>query len=330
MIVLKIKLEILTLLKSFYKGMFIKSASDKFLDNKASDYNKYRKMATKTKGYLTVIKANNNKEVVIPKGYVFKTVPSLAGGEYRYFSTEKSIIQIGEKIGKISIEAENKGSQYNVPIGSIKNSLVHIENVESYENTEDWLMREGSDTELDESFKERTLNTFEELANQPTAIKYKNIAESVEGVLYVLVDDMHPRGQGTIDIIVASYAGTSSESLLKDVEKAIEDIKGVYDNVVVKSAQTVLIDIDLTLYIGQNVAESNLEERAINYLKEYFKINKNRSLNKLYLSEIIYYVRSKLGDDVVAIKITKPLKDQALTKDKVIVLGNAVISIERV
>ncbi|WP_250278801.1 baseplate J/gp47 family protein [[Clostridium] colinum] len=330
MIFLRIKIEISILIRKIYMGMFVKYANEEWLDNKAEDYGKYRKQATKTEGYLTIQKIDKEKELIIPKGYVFKTLSSLAGKEYRFISAEKTVIKANEETGKILIIAEETGSKYNVVANSIRQSLVHIENIKYLSNEEDWIIKEGSDIEIDESFRKRTLNTWSELATYSTALKYKNVAESVEGVLYVIVNDMHPRGQGTVDIVVASYNGTAGEKLLKDVGEAIESIKGVYDNVLVKSAETVSIDINLILYIDYSASEEGLKERAITYVKEYFEISNKRELNTLYLSELIFYVRKNLDDEITAIKILEPSTDVKLEKHKIIILNRVNVSIERV
>ena len=148
--------------------------------------------------------------------------------------------------------------------------------------------------------------------------------------MYVIVNDMHPRGQGTVDIVVASYNGIAGEKLLKDVEEAIESIKGVYDDVLVKSAETVAIDVSLILYIDYSASEEGLKERAITYVKEYFEISNKRELNTLYLSELIFYVRKNLDEEITAVKITEPEEDIKLEKDKVIILNQVNVSIERV
>ncbi len=158
MIFLRIKIELLILIRKVYIGMFVKSSNDDWLDNKAEDYGKYRKQATKTEGYLTIQKIDKEKELIIPKGYVFKTLPSLAGKEYRFISTENTTIKANEEIGKILIIAEEVGSKYNVPTNSIRQSLIHIENIKYLSNEEDWIIKEGSDTEIDVMFRERTLN----------------------------------------------------------------------------------------------------------------------------------------------------------------------------
>lgn len=329
MVFFQIKNDLLAMARTIYKGMFVKSAARTWLDVKSEDYSKKRKQATKAEGLLTITRDHAEDPLIVPKGYVFKTLPSVAGNEYRFVSTEKTIIPAGKVIGYLSIEAEEKGAIYNVPLHSIKRSLVHIQGVESFDNEEGWLLKEGADREEDEGLRRRTLNSWAELSTLPIALKYKNVAEGVEGVLYVLVDDMHPRGQGTVDIIVASYAGTAGEKLLKEVEEACETIRGVYDDVLVKSAETVSTDIEMILYLPKYISEEGLQERAIEYIRDYFKIDKSRQLHTLYLSELIFHVRKNM-EELEGIKIVQPSKDLALERNKVIILGTIDVKLERV
>lgn len=329
MVFFQVKNDLLSALRRVYKVMFVNSAETEWLDIKAEDYSKIRKKACKAEGLLTITRDSTEDPLVIPEGYVFKTLPSIAGSEYRFISTEKTVIPAGELIGYIPITAENEGSQYNVPVGSIKRSLVHIQGVSDYSNNEGWLLKEGSDREDDESFRQRVLNSWAELSTNPIALKYKNVAESVEGVLYAVVDDMHPRGQGTVDIIIASSAGTAGEKLLNEVETACQDIKGVYDNLLIKSAETEAVNISIILRIPNEVSEDGLVDEASEHIREYLKISTNRSLNVLYTSELIFYIRKNM-DSLVSVKVTEPSGDLILDKNKVIVLGSINVSIERV
>lgn len=325
----QIRIDILKLLRVVYKALFVSSAPDKWLDVKANDYSKSRKAATKAQGKLTITRTNVEDNLIIPKGYIFKTLPGIAGSEYRFFSTERVIIPKNETSGYIPVEAEDVGSEYNVPTNSIKRSVIHIEGIDDITNDDNWLMSEGADEEETEAFRQRTLNSWAELSTTPIAAKYKNVAESVEGVLYVLVDDMHPRGQGSVDIIVASYAGTAGEELLSKVEDACNEIKGTYDNLLVKSADTVPQNVELVLYLPYNINDEGIIEDAINYTREYFKVSKNRELNTLYTSELIFHVRKNI-DVLKGIKVVQPSSDQVLSKDKVIILGDVNVTIERV
>ncbi len=325
----QVKIDILELLRIVFKSVFVKSSYDGYLDIKAYDYSKVRKEATKAKGKLTIVKTDADGDVTIPANYIFKTSISLAGGEYRFFNTEKVVIPKGEMIGYITVVAEKVGSEYNVPTNSLNKQVVHIEGVEAVYNDDGWLLSEGSDVETDDSFKERTLNSWAELSTNPISLEFKNVAEGVDGVLYAIIDDMHPRGQGTVDIIVVSYAGTAGEELLNKVEYAVSQVKGVYDNILVKSAETVTTDIDLILYISQTADDSGLVDKAVEYTKDYFKISNARELNTFYQSELIFHIRKNI-DILKGIKVVNPATDLQYAKNEIIVLGEVNVTIERV
>ena len=329
MVFFQIRVDLLNMLRKIYEGMFLKSSTGKWLDVKAADYCKERKQAIKAEGKLSITKVDASDSLTVPQGYVFKTLPSVAGKEYRFITTEKTVIPAETEKGYIPVIAEEVGAIYNVPLHSIKRSLVHISGINDIDNEEGWLTKEGSDIETDDSFRERTLNSWAELSTNPIALKYKNVAEGVEGVLYAIIDDLHPRGQGTIDVIVASYAGTAGELLLKEVDEACATISGPYDDVLVKSAETVSIDVSMVLYLEEMISDEGLIERASQYAKEYFQITTDRQLNHLYLSELIFYIRKNMNE-VRGIKIESPSQDIILGREKVIILGTVEVSIERV
>lgn len=159
-------------------------------------------------------------------------------------------------------------------------------------------------------------------------MKYKNVCEAVEGVLYVRVDDMHPRGQGTVDIVVTSTAGAASEMLLKEVEAAANSIRGSYDNLLVKSSETVIQDIAFVLTIPLLADEDELENKASAVIIDYFKISTERELNKLTHFDLMYALKSSLSI-IKNVKITEPAEDVMLDNDKVLLLGTIDITIER-
>ena len=92
------------------------------------------------------------------------------------------------------MEAEVEGARYNVPAGQITRTLTYLGDV-TISNSAGWITREGSDTEDDESARERTLRSWSELALVPLRDTYINVCSAIAGVLYVTVKDQHPRGR---------------------------------------------------------------------------------------------------------------------------------------
>jgi uncharacterized phage protein gp47/JayE len=329
MILIQIRIELVKLLRTVVNNMFVSHAQDIWMELKAADFSKKRKQPTKTKGYVTIERDVSGNAIKIAKGDVFKTEQDINGEELRFLVTEDTILQKDSLSQKIPAEAEKEGSKYNVPPGQINKSLTHIEGIDRIYNAADWLIQEGSDLEDIESLRSRTLNSWAELSTYPIRDKYKNVCEGVEGVLFVRVDDMHPRGQGTIDIIVTSTAGAATQSLLDKVAAEADTIKGPYDNLLVKSSETVQQDFEIVIYIAEDASDEGIIEKGEAIITDLMKISKDRELNTLYRDDIIYALKK----DIQAYKkadIISPAADVILSNDKVIILGLLNITVGRV
>lgn len=328
MIALRIRIELVQLLRNVLNNMFVSHSEGIWLELKAADFSKKKKKSIKTRGYVTLKRTIGGEAVKIAKATVFKTQKDINGDELRFFSLEDSVLQKGATSVQILIEAEKEGARYNVPIGQITRSLTHIEGVDEIKNEVDWILQEGSDIEDDESLRNRTLNSWAELSSRPIADKYKNVCEAVEGVLFVTVNDLHPRGQGTIDIVVTGAAGEATEALLEKVRAQANSIKGEYDNILVKSSVTVAQNISVVLTVSDAAADGEIQERAIGVINEMLKISKDRKLNELPLIDLIFTLKSKMPT-VKNIKFITPTEDVFLDSDKVIVLGEVSVTVQR-
>ena len=329
MILLQIRIEMVKLLRAVVNNTLVSHAQGVWMELKAADFSKKRKQPTKTKGYVTIERDVPEEAVRIAKGDVFKTEQDINGEELRYLILEDVVLQKDSLSQKVLVEAEKEGSKYNVPPGQIKKSLTHIEGVDRITNDSDWLIQEGSDLEDIESLRERTLNSWAELSTFPIRDKYKNVCEGVDGVLFVRVDDLHPRGQGTVDIIVTSTAGAATQGLLDKVEVEANTIKGPYDNLLVKSSETVEQNVEIVIFIAEDANDEGIKERAEAIIIDLLKIKKDRELNKLYKDDIVYALKKDIQVYKKA-NILSPADDVILSNDKVIVLGSMNISVERV
>ena len=329
MILIQIRIELIKLLRLVLNNMFISHAQGAWLELKSADFSKKRKQPTKTRGYVTLERDVAGEAVRIAKGEVFKTELDINGEELRYLAVEESILQKDLLSQNVLVEAETEGTKYNVPPGQIRRSLTHIEGIDRITNNQDWLVQEGSDIEDIESLRERVLNSWAELSTMPIAGKYKNVCESVEGVLFVRVDDMHPRGQGTIDIIVTSTAGAATQSLLDKVKAKADEIRAPHDNLLVKSSETYIQNVDVVIHIASDANDEGIVERGEAIIIDLMKIDKNRELNKLYRDDLVYALKK----DIAAYKkssIINPSADVILENDKVIILGELNVTVERV
>lgn len=329
MIVCRIRIELIVLLRYVLSNMFTSHAEGIWMELKAADFSKQRKAAVKTSGLVTVSREADGEAIKIPKGHVFKTIRDINGEELRFFAVDNTILKQGMLSCTVTVEAEKEGARYNVPPGQITKSLTHIEGLDRIENLSDWILREGADIEDYESLRKRTIGAWSELSTLPIRDKYKNVCESVPGVLFVNVHDQHPRGQGTIDIIVTGTAGQATEGLLADVLKAASGIKGPYDDLLVLSSTTVVQDVTVTITIPELADATGIENKASAIIMEMFHLSKGRTLNELTHADIIYEIKDRL-DDIRNVKVITPDKDVLLESDKVITPGTVTVTVVKV
>lgn len=217
----------------------------------------------KAQGYLTIHRSDYEGALQIEKGHMFKTAPQgLSGEELKYYAVKPTVIGAGMATGKVLVEAEESGTLYNVGSGQITKSMIHLEGVDSVTNEEGWLHLEGADIEGVEEFRQRIKESWSELAELTTEDKLKNVARKVSGVMHVEVDEQHPRGQGTTDIIITGSNGEASGELLKQVEQATKYLRGNYDDFLYKSAEVVRQDIRMHLYIAKDETSDGVAEAA--------------------------------------------------------------------
>ncbi len=329
MIVLRIKIEFTELLRTVLNNMFVSHARGAWLDIKAADYAKKRKKAQKTQGFVTLSRTDDQADAVkIPKGHVFKTEKDINGEELRFFTIEASVLQKGSRTVDVLVEAEAEGSRYNVPQEQITKSLTYLSGVSTISNGENWIVREGSDTEEDDSFRTRGLRSWAERATRAIEDTFVNAAESVPGVLFAQADCNHPRGQGTIDVIVTGTAGEATEGLLSEVRSAVDLITGPYDDVLVKSSVTVPQDVAVSVTVSDTAEDNEVKTKVSSLLSELLAVRKGRKLYELRLSDINHAIRSGYAS-ATNVEITSPSQDVKLAKDKVVTLGAVSVTVRR-
>ena len=329
MIVLRIEREFKMFLRAFLNNAFVTHASGAWLDLKATDYSKKRKKAQKAQGLVTVSRTDAEGDAVkIEKGHVFKTKKDINGEELRFFVLEATVLQQGARAVDVLVEAEMEGSRYNVPEGQITRSLTFLNGIDEITNGADWITREGSDTEDDDGLKTRTLRSWSELAARPIEDTFINAAESVPGVLFAQADCQHPRGQGTVDVIVTGTAGEATEGLLDAVREAVDKIAGPYDNILVKSSVVVPQDIEVVVTTDDVSDDAEIKGKVASVLTELLAVRKGRKFYELTLSDINHAIRSSYTA-ATNVSVTTPAQDVKLDKDKVITLGAVTVTVRR-
>ena len=321
-------IELKQLARTILNSCFILHAQGDWLEIKAADFSKSLKGAVKARGYVTVYRAEYDNAVQVTKGHCFKTEPDASGNELKFYAVEDTVIDAGAQTGKVLVEAEEPGTYYNVAPGKITISMIHIDGMDYVTNEKEWLIREGADVEDYEDLRSRCTSSWAELATRTIEEKLRNAARSVPGVLDARVDAQHPRGQGTVDVIVTGAAGEASPELIRKVGEAIEPLKGNYEDYLVKSSEVVRQDFELVIYLAEDAATDGVDAQATKLIEDMMALTRGE-MNTLYRDSIIQVLSTKI-DNYRKTDILQPSDDMVLEQDKVIMAGDINVTVRNV
>lgn len=158
--------------------------------------------------------------------------------------------------------------------------------------------------------------------------KLRNAAKAVPGVLDARIDAQHPRGQGTVDVIVTGAAGEASPELIRKVGEAIEPLKGNYEDYLVKSSEVVRQDFELVIYLAEDAATDGVDAQATKLIEDMMALTRGE-MNTLYRDSIIQVLSTKI-DNYRKTDILQPSDDMVLEQDKVIMAGDINVTVRNV
>lgn len=291
-------------------------------------YSKQQKEAKAAKGYVTIYRNEYNNALQVTKGHCFKTEPDAGGKELKFYCCENTVIDAGEPVGRVLVEAEAPGTYYNIAPGRITISMIHLDGMDYVTNEEDWLFEEGAEEEDLEDLRDRCMSSWAELATRTIEEKLRNAAKSVPGVLDARIDAQHPRGQGTVDVIVTGAAGEASPELIRRVGEAIEPLKGNYEDYLVKSSEVVRQAFELVVYLAEDAATDGVDAQAAKLIEEMMALTRGE-MNTLYRDSIIQVLSTKI-DNYRKTDILQPSGDMLLGQDKVIMAGDINVTVRNV
>lgn len=323
-----IYIELKELARTIVNSCFIKHAEGDWLKIKAADYSKQQKEAKKAKGYVSIYRSEYNNALQVTKGHCFKTEPDAGGKELKFYCCENTVIDAGEPVGRVLVEAEEAGTYYNIAPGRITISMIHLDGVDYVTNEEDWLFEEGAEEEDLEDLRDRCMSSWAELATRTIEEKLRNAAKSVPGVLDARIDAQHPRGQGTVDVIVTGAAGEASPELIRKVGEAIEPLKGNYEDYLVKSSEIVRQDFELVVYLAEDAATDGVDAQAEKLIEDMMALTRGE-MNTLYRDSIIQVLSTKI-EEYRKTDILQPPDDMVLEQDKVIMAGDITVTVRNV
>lgn len=247
-------------------------SAGKWLDIHAQSVELERRQATKARGLVRFrrspdsLKSSGN--VPIPSGRIVRTLPDGTGEVYRYITQEHTVLPAGDAEVAVIVESESYCASANASADMICELVTPVPGITQVTNTADWLISEGADAETDAQLAERY--RLQWMANNGcTKYAYMDWALSVPGVSSVAILDQHPRGQGTVDVVVRGSAVLPTEALLARVREAIAPHTPINDDWLVKGPTPVSVSIsgELSYVMGD---PELLIASAVNRLRALF------------------------------------------------------------
>uniref|UniRef100_A0A7V4EFU1 Baseplate J/gp47 family protein n=1 Tax=Thermus tengchongensis TaxID=1214928 RepID=A0A7V4EFU1_9DEIN len=230
-----------------------------------------------------------------------------------YQNTTGGLLQSGGQLD-VEVQAESPGSRYNVPAGAI--SILHtpLPGV-SATNPPDWLLEAGRDEETDEELRERCRIRWAELGGGATRHAYEFWALTAHpAVTKVRVLDDHPRGQGTVDVVVWGEGGLGAD-VVAQVDAYIQERRPLTANVLVYAATPRVVSVVATIAVraGYLSAAQSQVAGELATLQQEMPIG-----GTLYRSRLIEALFAR--PHVVNVALATPNADIALAPTEALVL----------
>lgn len=257
------------LLEATLRQGFAKHADASWLDLHADQVEQPRKQATKAKGNIEFGREGSQGNIVIPKGRILRTKPDGAGQVYRYVTMSDVVLPDGASNVLVLVEAEEYGSSSNLTAGQYLELVTPVSGISKVTVKADWLTQEGADTEADHKLAPRIPLAW--LGNNGvTKHAYESWVMPVTGVVACRVLDQHPRGQGTIDVIIKGTAGIPTNELLEAVREAINGNYPVNDDWEVRAPQAVAVTLSATLQCNPDTQLEEIKAKAEERVRALF------------------------------------------------------------
>lgn len=324
------------LIKDIVPQIYVHSATGFWLEVAAAEYECYRILAQKTKGDVIFGRNELAGNVVINAGKIVGTKVNRQGQRLQFIVETQTVLEEDQLEVPVPVLAEFAGAGYNVGADQITEIITPIDGIDYVRNAEDWITREGSDNEDEEIFRARALSKWDQLAVGPGDTVYQAWAQEIPGVVVVQIDSQHPRGEGTLDIIITSTAGIPTQQLIDEVQAYIDARKPGVANVLVVAPIPVTVDFDVVLHVHPEYGDlSEVTARAEEIIDIMFRYGSSEEPEILKVSPSWGLTRAQVIANLMSIEyvmnvtVTAPAADIAPSNRELAVKGAVIVSAQR-
>jgi uncharacterized phage protein gp47/JayE len=236
--------DLYALVPAIAAGGYLATAQGPWLDLLVeSAYGLQRYPATFARGRVVLTAASGFGPYTLEPGDLWLGTPD----GLRYHNTTGGVLPMGG-ILEVEVQAESPGARYNVPAGAITVLHTPLPGV-SVTNPPDWLLEAARDEETDEELRRRARLRWASLGTGATRAAYEFWALNAHpAVTKVRVLDDHPRGQGTVDVVIWGEGGIGAD-VVDVVDAYIQERRPLTANVLVYSATPRTVDVEATVYV---------------------------------------------------------------------------------
>lgn len=296
-------------------------ATGEWLDTHAAQVDESRKPATKARGNVLFLRGDATGNIRIPAGRIVRTLPDGKGDIYRYVTDALAVLPEGAASVAVPATAEEYGQGANAAVGQICELVTPVEGIAGVTNAADWLLEEGADAENDASLQRRYVLAWQSKAGV-TRAAYEAAALSVPGVVDVYVADQHPRGEGTVDVVVMGTAGMPTASLLADVEEALADAIVINHDLLVRAPEPVNVAVKAVLELLSGDADS-VKAEAESWVRSMFSYGDDPDIPRFSIGKDV--VRDRLASGLVGISGVKRIRWESPAEDVEIPAGGLAV-----
>lgn len=224
------------------QGGYVQTAQGEWLDELVlSEYDLTRQEATYARGEALLICAPGSGPYTIPPGLWIE-----AASGVRFSADSGGILPAGGTLA-VRVRAEQPGDAYNVPTGTLSRLVTPLPGV-SVTNTAGWLTEAGASRESDDALRARARRQWPALGGGMTRAAYEYAALTAHpAVQQALILDEHPRGQGTVDVVLWGAGGIGA-SVVAAVDAVVQARRPVGADVRVYAATERVVNVEASLY----------------------------------------------------------------------------------
>lgn len=243
------------------------------------------------------LSAVREKETIIPKGTRVSTQDNIA------FATDTAlIIKAGEQVGVVAATCTQTGTVGNdFRVGEICNIVDPVAYVDTMVNTT--LSEGGSDTETDDSLRERVWEAPETLSVAGPTGAYKARTKAANSsIIDVYVDSPSP---GVVRVVPLLTGGEApGEEILAEVQKELsaDSVRPLTDYVQTVAPTIVSYDINATYYIDDDADATTVQAAvaaAVSSFTTWQRARLGRDINPSRLVQMLMGVSGVKRVDVV-------------------------------